>query len=599
MEAIYRIEFGSRYYALASAAETITIISFAYGVIAGICSVLIYLAVLACRRITGHPLDEGHITYWAAILILTITGYTVVLVFVNKWVFTGFEIFSKRGLLYNAAFSVGYWIAVLFLIKLITPRLILRKPKMSSRSYIVMVALLALSMGAVCAHRALVGSVDVSSKVLNKTNLILISIDTLRRDRVGCFGSGLDTSPQIDEIREESITFNNAYCEIPVTNPSHVSMLTGLTMASHGNSTNGDKLDENTLTLASIMRKHGYRTAAFVSALPMIDRISNLSLGFEIYDDNLWVPAWVGDSFLLEAISLLLLKSTVENGSSLSIPAGEVIDRATAWIDDQAHQPFFLFVHLFDPHAPYAPPHDFEDMYPPRSNSEYDVNNAHYNGEVRYCDREIGSFVDHLEALGLLSRSLLVILSDHGEELGDNEEGFYGHAYYLWEESVQIPIMIRLPDGTLAGESRSDYCQIFDLVPSILPLLGMSAPDGIEFDGRDILADNVPGKNPLLFQGSPIENSIRFAVLDPPWKLIHLYELNGDRHTLLKDWLFNLEDDPFETNDLSDQAPGEIVVKLEDHLETYFLQRLAQQGSKQKKLSKEDILRLKSLGYLQ
>ena len=599
LESLYRIEFGVRYYNMASAATTVVMLALAYGVMGGIYSAVIYFLILASRHVTGHPHDRGHVPYWTASLIATTTGYLAILVFANKWIFTGFEMFSTRGLLYNAVLSTVYWLGALFMMKLITPRLVPREIRPGFRSSIAIAVVMVLAGAVVGIRLAGVGSAGKAGGTPGKINLIVISIDTLRRDRVGCFGSGLDTSPRIDRIREESVTFQNAYCEIPVTNPSHASMFTGLTIASHGNDNNGDRLDNNTVTLASIMRREGYRTAAFVSALPLINRISNLSIGFEIYDDNLWVPSWVGDSFVLDALALLLFRVVQGDAGPLAIAAGEVVERATAWIDDHAQQPFFVFIHLFDPHAPYAPPADFEKAYMPASDTEYDVNNALYNGEVRYSDSEIGGLIDHLEAMGLLSRSLLVILSDHGEELGDNEDEFYGHGYYLWQESIRVPFMLRIPDGRLAGDSRSDFCQVVDLVPTILPLLGIRAPGAIEFDGRNLLAGHATEDRPLFFQAPPRENTIAFGVLDPPWKLIRRYELDGDRYALRHERLFNLEDDPFETNDLSGEGPEEKIARLQNHLDMYSDQTLARQGSEREGLSEEDIRRLKSLGYLQ
>jgi arylsulfatase A-like enzyme len=599
LESLYRIEFGVRYYNMASAATTLVMLALAYGVMGGIYSAVIYLFILANRHVTGHPRDRGHVPYWTASLITTTAGYLTILVFANKWIFTGFGIFSTRGLLYNAVLSTVYWLGALFMMKLITPRLALREIRPGFRPLIAFAVVMVLAVAVVGIRLAGVGSARKAGGTSAKTNLIVISIDTLRRDRVGCFGSGLDTSPQIDRIREESVTFQNAYCEIPITNPSHVSMFTGLTIASHGNDNNGERLDNNTVTLATIMRRKGYRTAAFVSALPLIDRISNLSIGFESYDDNLWVPAWVGDAFFLDALSLLWFRIVHRDEGPLAIAAGEVVERAAAWIDDHAQQPFFIFIHLYDPHAPYAPPAEFEKAYMPASDTDHDVNNALYNGEVRYSDSEIGGLIDQLEGMGLLSRSLLVILSDHGEELGDNEDEYYGHGYDLCQEAIRVPFMLRLPDGRLAGDSRSDFCQVVDLVPTVLPLLGIRAPDVIELDGRDLLSGQATRDKPLFFQAAPRENTIAFGVLDPPWKMTRLYEIDGDRYALRHERMFNLEDDPLETNDLSDEGPEKIVARLQHHLDMYSDQTLARRGSGREKLSEEDIRKLRSLGYLQ
>lgn len=281
-------------------------------------------------------------------------------------------------------------------------------------------------------------------------HLLVISIDTLRADHLGCYGYGKPTSPSIDALAKEGVLFENHYTCYPLTLPAHLTQLTGVSTLGHRVRDNlYHQLPSELATLPETMKVQGFRTGAFVSAHTM-KAGSGIERGFEVYDDK--------DVRTLEPGRL-----TVRERS-----APETLKLAGDWIATLGSDRFFCFVHLFDPHAPYLPHADVGEQF-------QGDNTARYDGEIAYTDREIGRFLLRLTELGLLKDTLVVITADHGEGLGRHDE--LTHGYYCYDTTTRVPLIIRGAPGMKAGTRVPYLAANYDLAPTLLELMGVEAPE--------------------------------------------------------------------------------------------------------------------------
>lgn len=305
-------------------------------------------------------------------------------------------------------------------------------------------ALLALSIPllAACAkERADAGARDA---VFPGAPVILISIDTLRSDHLPAYGYQGVQTPNIDAFRRDAILFERAYAHVPLTLPSHVSLLTGLLPPEHGVRDNlGFALDpEKHATLPRLLRSRGYATGAAVSAY-VLRSGTGLGALFDRYDDSLEGAAG-------------------QQIGAQQRPGGETVETALQWIDQQRGRPFFFFLHLFEPHSPYE---------------------GSYDQEIARVDAIAGTFLSALKQSGLYERSLIVLLSDHGEGLHDHGEA--EHGIFVYREALQVPLMIKLPQQQRANETRKEVARLVDVFPTIARLAGVPPPSGLP--GRSLL----------------------------------------------------------------------------------------------------------------
>ncbi len=289
--------------------------------------------------------------------------------------------------------------------------------------------------------------------------VVLISIDTLRADHLPAYGyRGVET-PAIDRLRRDSVLFGNAYTAVPLTLPSHCSILTGLPPAGHGVRDNiGYRLDTaRTPTLADRLRRQGYATGAAVSAY-VLRGATGLGAAFDRYDDGI---EFVADQTL----------------GQLQRPAPETVRIAEAWIDAHRGRPFFYFVHLYEPHTPYEPPEPWKSRYKDRP----------YDGEIATVDAAVGELLDHLRRTGVYDRAVVLLLADHGEGLGDHGEK--EHGILLYRETIRVPLLLKLPAAAgaspRAGTRIDAPAELLDVVPTVTAILGLGAPAGLP--GRSLL----------------------------------------------------------------------------------------------------------------
>ena len=344
-----------------------------------------------------------------------------------------------------------------------------------------------------------------------RPNVLLVTIDTFRADRLGA-----GVTPALDRLAGSGVRFTNARTAVPLTLPSHTTILTGLLPTAHGVRENGlDALSAAHPTLARLLKAARYRTAAFVGAF-VLDRRYGLAEGFDTYDDR--IPRDPRATERLEA----------------ERPASAVIDAALAWLDqspatsNQQRAPFFIWIHLYDPHAPYNPPAEFRA----RTTSAYD-------GEIAYADSQISRVFTWLNDRSLTNETMIVVAGDHGEGLGDHGERTHG--MLLYDSTLRVPLVISLPAGLtgrggFAAGTRDEVVSLVDIAPTILRAAAVDVPG--EMKGRSLLA---PGTSvadiyaetqyPRVAGWSPLQ-----ALTDGRWmavrssSAIELYDLRNDPH---------------------------------------------------------------------
>jgi len=383
-------------------------------------------------------------------------------------------------------------------------------------------------------------------------NLCLVTIDTLRRDHVGCYGYFRDTTPELDALAEESLVFDDVQVHVAQTLPSHVSLFTGLSPREHGIESNLGRqevvhtLPPKVRTLASTLAEQGYRTAGFVSAVPLA-RGTGIACGFET-----WVEP------------------------ELQTTADVTTDAALEWLEEAPREPWFLWLHLYDPHYPYRAPKEFDrfggdeaqrdylaqrgipEVYRGAKGREFQVREMQdgYDGEVLFADHHLGRLLDRLRGSALWDRTVVLVTSDHGEGLF--QHGVRDHST-IWNEQLEVPLVLRVPgvaprrvDQRLVGR---------DILPTLLGMLpGVDASELVaQSSGLDVFA---PG-----YSTRP-----RFTIVPPkpdgaerserPPAYLHAIEHEGWRLVVREDGvaqLYHVSVDPHELDDLAATEPARVT----------------------------------------
>jgi len=387
-------------------------------------------------------------------------------------------------------------------------------------------------------------------------NVVIIGVDTLRPDHLGCYGYHRDTSPAIDELANESTLFENAISQSPWTLPSFGSIFTSLYPSQHGAMSAVSRMRETFPTLATILSDRGYATGAIVNA-SVLKPEYGVNRGFEYYD-----PA--------------PLEGRNADGTTRD---------ALAWVDDNPGRPFLLFAHYFDPHEPYAPPppystryrgaydgpigkrfvlHDhfpevrgmaFDDLKR-LSVADWDQIRALYDGEIAFTDSQVGLLLEGLRERDLMANTLVIFLSDHGEEF--YEHGGFGHGHVLYDEVIHVPLMFSLPGKIPEGKRVDRQVRMVDIMPTILDFLdieigshmeGMSLASMLGLTGERNAPRNAILPADAAYSEGLLHGPERKCISRRPWKLI--YDLSS-RETAL----FDREDDPAELRDAVMEEPG-------------------------------------------
>jgi len=290
-----------------------------------------------------------------------------------------------------------------------------------------------------------------------RPNIVLITLDTTRADRMGFLGSRRGLTPNLDALAREGVVFSRAYAQVPLTTPSHAVILTGTYPEFNHVNYMGDPLGKSLPFLPDILRRNGYRTAAFVGALVLDPSklAPGFERGFELYDSGYHRR-----------------RGTEDRYGSLERRGEEVVKRALDWLSKRPAGPFFLWVHLYDPHDPYSPPEPFSTRHKAEP----------YDGEIAYTDSVVGKLIAGLKTRGLFDSSLLAVMADHGEAFG--EHGEKHHGIFLYDETIHVPLVFKLPGRTAPGKS-ADRVGLVDVAPTVLQVAHLPIPPAVQ--GKSLL----------------------------------------------------------------------------------------------------------------
>ena len=396
-----------------------------------------------------------------------------------------------------------------------------------------------------------------------QTNVLLITLDTVRADRLGSYGYKAAATPALDRLAREGVRFADATSNAPLTGPAHAALLTGVYPGRYGLRDNASTpVPADRPTLAEILRTSGYRTAAFVSAF-VLDRAYGFDRGFEVFDSRF-------DSY------------TGPDKLKVSRTADDVLKEALPWLEQvQDGTPFFAWVHLYDAHAPYLPPEPYRATF----------RASPYDGEIAYVDSAVGKLIGALERKGVLERTLVVAIGDHGESLGDHGEA--QHGLFLYDSVLHVPWLMRLPGRQRAGSVVNEQVRSVDLLPTVLELLAVRAPralDGMSVVGpmRGQARRNVPPAYAETFYGKLHHGlSETYALRVGEWKLIDAP----------KPELYDLRKDGREATNLVDRQPA-VGGRLAGDLREMIGELGSRAVTQAPMPDRETIERLRSLGYV-
>ncbi|MEP6994760.1 MAG: sulfatase-like hydrolase/transferase [Acidobacteriota bacterium] len=386
--------------------------------------------------------------------------------------------------------------------------------------------------------------------------VVLISVDTLRADHLPAYGYRAVETPNLESLRKDSMVFENAVAQAPLTLPSHASLLTGLLPYQHGVRDNqGYRLDKSHTTLAAFLGAKGYATGAAVSAFAL-SHVTGIAEGFAYYEDG------------VES------RRAGESLGQVQRAGGQTEELLAAWIDQQAGKPFLAFLHLYEPHSPYDPPEPFRSRYAARP----------YDGEIAAADAILGKFLDRLKAKGLYDASLIVFLSDHGEGLGDHGED--EHGIFIYREAIRVPLFVKLPGSARAGERIGRPVGLVDVFPTVAGALGEPLPNPLP--GISLLAPARP------------ESAHRRVYSETLYPRFHLgwsdlASLTDDRYQYIQSPSSELYDWRQDAGEKQDLAPGLPPAFRSMRVELQALSRPVQNPGT---ADAETVRKLASLGYI-
>jgi choline-sulfatase len=392
-------------------------------------------------------------------------------------------------------------------------------------------------------------------------NVVVVTIDTLRPDHLHCYGYPNIETPNLDALAQRGVLFENAVAQAPLTPPSHASIFTGqYPTVHHVRNTGGFILPASSHPLARILQEQGWDTAAFVSSA-VLKKVIGFNNGFAVYDDQLPRQG-----------------NKEEFGEDAERRGGDTVDRALHWLSSQSGKPYFLWVHLYDPHLPYDPPNPFKEKYRDRP----------YDGEIAYSDQQLGRLLEAVRKRAPVGKTIVALLSDHGESL--SEHGEFTHGVFLYDATLRIPFLMAGP-GIPAGTRVKQQVRSIDFLPTLLALLDEKPPANIQ--GVSLLP---------AFSGKPVDTEISYEETLYPKLALGWAELRGIRTNhwkyirAPKPELYDLTQDSKETTNIIRQHPAE-VEKLAAQLNSV----VGSGGSEKVEANMVDerqMAQLRSLGYL-
>jgi arylsulfatase A-like enzyme/thioredoxin-like negative regulator of GroEL len=397
-------------------------------------------------------------------------------------------------------------------------------------------------------------------------NVILITLDTTRADRTGFLGSKLGLTPNLDALAQDSVVFERAYSQEPLTSPSHAVILTGTYPQFNHVADLGAPLEKDVPYLPDLFHHRGYRTAAFVgayildpkSAAPGFDR------GFDTYD-----------------AAFRRRKPGEDRYKSVERRAGDVVDRAVEWLSKHPQGPFFLWLHFYDAHDPYDPPEPFKSRFP-----------RLYDGEIAYADSQVGRFLTNLRTRGLYRGAMIAVMADHGEAFG--EHGEERHGVFLYDETIHVPLLMKFPANRFAGNRVRDRVALADVAPTIVQVSGGAIPSAMQGTS---LVSQIGDKGSSNGGERAIYSETDYARRAFGWSFLRTWR--GGKYLYVqapKRELYDQSVDPDASQNLA--ADSEAVADtLESQLDA-FHDRTARAKGKLRKLDPEQAESLRALGYL-
>lgn len=392
-------------------------------------------------------------------------------------------------------------------------------------------------------------------------NVLLITLDTTRADRLGCYGYARAKTPNLDFLAENGVRFSHAYCPVPLTLPSHCSIMTGTYPFYHHVHNNGTySLSPVQVTLAETLRAKNLKTAAFVASFSVDSRFG-LDQGFDHYDDN-----------FAEGSPFKALNSERK--------AEEVYGKFSEWLDGLSSEQFFAWVHFFDPHLPYDAPEPFKNEFADHP----------YDGEIAYMDSYVGAVLKKLREKNILGKTLIIIAGDHGEGLGEKVE--IGHGVFLYDGTVKVPLIFYAENHLPAGQIIDSHVRLIDIMPTVLDLLnlkeslpcqGISLVPYMEKKERDDL-------DAYIETYYPRENfgwSELTGLISGDWKYIQAPKRE----------LYNLKSDPAEVTNMI-RSDAKTASKMAQKLKALVQNSASPPEEGKRNMSQEDMERLRSLGYV-
>ena len=453
------------------------------------------------------------------------------------------------------------------------PRVIMPKLKGSFPPWAVVLSAMVVAGGAILLlrHDRFTSGPSSLSRLLNieKPNVLLITVDTTRADHLPAYGYKGVRTPNLDALAKRGILFRQCAATAPLTLPSHCSIMTGTYPTYHGVRVNGNTaLSMEPLTLAEEFAANGYDTGAFVGAF-VLDGRWGLNQGFQHYDDQF-------DLAKFKKLDLGMVQR----------PANEVVDAAVKWLDGRKGRPFFAWLHLYDPHMPYAPPEPYRSEYGRGGIAGL------YDGEIAFMDEQIGRCLAWLDQNDARKRTIIAVIGDHGEGLG--EHGEMTHGYFIYDYAVHVPFILSVPVEDLNGRQVTSQVSTIDLYPTLLSASGIEIPrqvqgvplwpivDGAD-DGKSLYAYSESMTPSIQYGWSPLLGlrTARYKYIDAP-----------------RPEFFDLEKDPGEQNDLHGSEPR-IAADFEKRLKDVVAATGANAPApSHADLDNETVERLAALGYI-
>jgi arylsulfatase A-like enzyme/Tfp pilus assembly protein PilF len=366
---------------------------------------------------------------------------------------------------------------------------------------------------------------DFNTLSKNKTfNILLITLDTTRADHLSCYGSKKVQTPCIDSLAGRGILYEKCISPTPLTLPAHTSIFTGTYPLFHGVRDNAAfVVPEDLTTLAEVFRNNGYKTAAFVSSF-VLDSKWGLNQGFDYYYDD-----------------FDLHQQNIVSVGDIQRPGNQTVDAALSWLSKEKKGKFFLWVHLYDAHTPYDPPQEFKKLYP----------DDFYSGEIAFMDQQVGRLIDSLDVNGLNKDTLIFIVGDHGESLGEHQE--QGHGFFIYEETLNVPFIISVPFRQFQGIRKKEITSLVDLMPTILEMTRLKSE--IRFQGKSLV-------NAFAKTNSKAERFVYSETFYPRfhfgWSELQSIQDGNYKLVLQSDpEFFDLQKDPDEMNNLASKEKHE------------------------------------------